>query len=419
MNNFNQDQHTFLEGTFLKKYQINDKNFHPQYLNNNLNADVNSLDNTNDYYISDKASEFAKFSSNNPIEKGSFNNNYINAAEKQQVLSKNEGYYGNINTENLKNNDYYNYNDNNNQRKSTYPTNNGNNKNYIKRNFPYYPNTPNFSYDPSYGPVMTNANSEDFNVNNNINNNPNAFGNSQNYNINQFANVYDTMNRIQANTPYGHNSLGSSFFDDSHLKYFAGFRFKEKEQLQEQEKQKEKDKNKEKEKEKSKKQILKEKLRTSLQDKKIRNNPCFNKGYYNKDLNFTGSGNYTNCYEFIEKYILTEEANRYSSKLKKQNKDLQSAQDTKYPQGLNLTKNNPKRISKHLNSSSTLAQSDKSIYLDNQFKNFKFLFYEKDDTDSLVFNERMPLGLLKEKVKDICEKQYSRILADFTKYNIK
>ena len=60
------------------------------------------------------------------------------------------------------------------------------------------------------------------------------------------------------------------------------------------------------------------------------------------------------------------------------------------------------------------------IYLDNQFKNFKFLFFEKNETkNTLVFNDRMQFKILKNKVKVICEKHFSRILVEFTEFNLK
>ncbi len=351
----------FLEGKFAN----NDKNY--AYSANNNNNNIYSRDLP--YYNSNPSDDSADNQESNVNEEQVTDTNAliakgenINEYFYQNNFSNNYNQQGNYLNKNLRNNNLIAA--NNNQLNYPYPI-----KSYL---YTPYPNA---------------------NTINNINN------------INNNNNLVDIKSNLENTEQYGEN-LAKGFFDDSHLNFFSGFRFKEKN------KESEKQKEKEKEKEKSKKQLLKEKLRTSFQDKKIRNHPCFNKGYFNKDLNFTGRGNFTDCYKFIGKLILKEDLEKASAKINK-NRNLFGV---KKRNSTIEAKN--RSLTNQLNH--TNAENSNLVYLDNQFKNFKFLFYEKNGTDSvLVFKEKMQYGLLKQKVRNICEEQYLDVIADFTKFNIK
>lgn len=234
---------------------------------------------------------------------------------------------------------------------------------------------------------------------NSINNVDNLYGNYP-YNQNNFEN--SKIERDLITSQYNRNSA-NNFFDENHLKFFDGFRFKEKEISV---------KIKEKTTDNNKKEIIREKFKNSFQDKQIRDNPCFNKGYYNKDLNFTGSGNFTNCYEFIENLISKDDLEKVYSKLEKNN----LITNTK----IITNKTNNKHNFEIENGNKTNYLSENYVYLDDQFKKFKFLFFEQNNEKrSWVFNKKMQYKILKEKVKNICEIQYSRVLSELIQFKIK
>jgi hypothetical protein len=115
------------------------------------------------------------------------------------------------------------------------------------------------------------------------------------------------------------------------------------------------------------------------EDNSVLINPCFNKGYYNKELNFTGIGDYDQCYSFI-----TDELNQNKTILK----------DYIYN-----TVNN-------------------TLNLDSQFKQFKFLFYEKYGENIYKYKENITYGGLKEKIRTLCNKQYSYIIVEYAHLHV-
>lgn len=257
---------------------------------------------------------------------------------------------------------------------------------------------------------------EDSTNQNNINNN----------NIYQqnLQNIQNMQNYINSQEEEIENPL-SKFFDGDHLNYFAGMRFKElegnsKEYTNKNLKKISKEKSSKIEKNLSKKNLIKSHkdiLRENIIIK-IKENPCFNKGYYNKDLNFTGSGNYTNCYDYIQKFIFKhkEESEKLKIKLN-ENKNKYKIKEEKYLNNTNIKE----KLSKFSNKISQKNFTEDFIYLDNQFEHFKFLFYvERNDEEGInyVFEEQMKFELLKRKIKDICEKQYSTILVDYMKFSL-
>ena len=117
-----------------------------------------------------------------------------------------------------------------------------------------------------------------------------------------------------------------------------------------------------------------------IEEDQLNQNPCFNKGYYNKELNFTGNGNYEKCKIYIQKNI--EKNNTF--------KDYQ------------------------------IRTGENSTYiLDSLYKQFKFLFYEKTSENIYQLNDNIRYEELKNKVKILCSKQYSHLLAEYSKFNIK
>lgn len=353
----------FLEGKFSNK----NKNTNNNYAYNNADKNFNYSPDLSNYY------------SNPSLAQSDFQGLNENSSDLNSMLAKGE----NLN-------------------QLFYQNNFGSNKpqSYLKRNL-----RSDINNQIGYPYQMQN---NMFNQYHFLNGNNNFNNDNSNLNAN---NLVDLKSTLENTGQYGEN-LAKGFFDQSHLNFFSGFRFKEKE------KNKEIEKEKEKEKEKPKKQILKEKLKSSLQDKKIRNHPCFNKGYFSKDLNFTGTGNFTDCYKFIGKLILKEDLEKVTAKINKY-RNLLSVK--------NKNNTNSQLKNETLNSQFNKTDVDNNnnnnnnfVFLDNQFKNFKFLFYEKNGTDRvLVFKEKMQFGLLKQKVRNICEEQYSYVIADFTKFNIK
>jgi hypothetical protein len=110
-------------------------------------------------------------------------------------------------------------------------------------------------------------------------------------------------------------------------------------------------------------------------------NPCFNKGYYNKELNFTGNGDYETCYKYIN-----NELDQNETKISLPN--------------FNITNN--------------------TVVLENsQFKQFKFLFYDKNAENNIYhYNDEITYTDLKNKIINLCGKQYSYLIAELTRFHI-
>lgn len=135
---------------------------------------------------------------------------------------------------------------------------------------------------------------------------------------------------------------------------------------------------------------IKDNIKTSIEKlkNKIKANPCFNKGYYDKELNFAGSGNFDSCIEYIKINI---------------NASVQFSNDTIF------RKSSEKNLF--------------SVTLGKDYKNFKFLFYEKDfkDIDGNVYKYKEMMNFInfKNKTREFCAQQYSYIIAEYDKFKVK
>jgi hypothetical protein len=144
---------------------------------------------------------------------------------------------------------------------------------------------------------------------------------------------------------------------------------------------------------------LTEKTKINSDPHSFNYNPCFNLGYSDNQLKLIGTGNYTECYNFIK---------------------------------------NDLELSKKMNKTQFLNNLNKNlteITLDKEFKNFKFLFYENkvdglnisdainyydiSPTKNYEFNEKIEYSQLKKKIQKICSLQFSHILAEYSKFTSK
>lgn len=122
----------------------------------------------------------------------------------------------------------------------------------------------------------------------------------------------------------------------------------------------------------------------------LNTHPCLNKGYYNKILKVSGDGDYFRCKTFIQD-------KSFNSKFQK--KSFNST----FLYNFNITP----------------VTANETIILDHQFKNFKFLFYKKQGENIYNFKENLKYEDLKNKTTSICGSQYSRLISDISKFNIK
>jgi len=144
---------------------------------------------------------------------------------------------------------------------------------------------------------------------------------------------------------------------------------------------------------------LTEKTKINSDPHSFNYNPCFNLGYSDNKLKLIGTGNYTECYNFIK---------------------------------------NDLELSKKMNKTQFLNNLNKNlteITLDKEFKNFKFLFYENkvdglnisdpanyfdiSTSKNYQFNEKIEYSQLKKKIQKICSLQFSHILAEYSKFTSK
>jgi hypothetical protein len=171
---------------------------------------------------------------------------------------------------------------------------------------------------------------------------------------------------------FGVNSLypGQSQNYDINREAFGFFRFKEKEE--------------ENNSDKAKNMITK------------MSHPCFNKGYFDSEMNFIGSGNYAECYNSIQI--------SYSHLGKSKN----------YEELLAMVQSN-----------STHSQGDRNFTLGADFKQFNFLFFEKtkqhnnQSNEIYIHKEHLSYENLKSKVKSLCSMQYSKLMAELSKFQLK
>jgi len=204
---------------------------------------------------------------------------------------------------------------------------------------------------------------------------------------------------VQNMNLYGEN-IANGFLNQNHLNFYDYYRFKENSKMKSRFKLKENGK--------SKNLTLKEKIIKNLLEKNIKIYPCYNKGYNDKKFNITGSGNFTLCQEYIENFLNQDKIEQINLKIMKKK--------------LFLTEINKKGNLINEKEEENVFNSTKSnyIYLENHFKIFYFLFFENDEQNNILkFNEKIKFGDLKQKVKNICQKQYSNIIEDLSKFNIK
>jgi hypothetical protein len=116
-------------------------------------------------------------------------------------------------------------------------------------------------------------------------------------------------------------------------------------------------------------------------------NPCFNKGYYDKDLNILGTGDYSKCYRYI--------VSNFADDVKNSNFTVSS-----------------------FDQNSDCNQKECRIILGKEFKKINFLFYQKETENHFKFNEEMKYVDLKNKIKNLCSLQYSHLLGKISSFHI-
>jgi hypothetical protein len=108
-------------------------------------------------------------------------------------------------------------------------------------------------------------------------------------------------------------------------------------------------------------------------------NPCFNKGYYNKELNLTGSGDFNQCYRFINEEL----------------KDTDNGDN----HHIHIRYNN-------------------TIFLDSQFKQFKFLFYDNSQDNIYKLKDQIKYKELRNKVETLCSYDFSALIIAYSRFHI-
>jgi hypothetical protein len=155
--------------------------------------------------------------------------------------------------------------------------------------------------------------------------------------------------------------------------------------------------------------------------KTMKTHPCFNIGYYNKDLNFTGSGNYTLCYNLLKEDYFSNPKNISDDLVNIKEISSEENNKTLLEQTQVLNKSNLIISEKNITigKNSTITKHTRSFLLDNQFKLFKFLFYEKNSENVYRYKEKLQYSQILKKVEHICSKQYSYLIAEMSRFAIR
>jgi hypothetical protein len=117
-------------------------------------------------------------------------------------------------------------------------------------------------------------------------------------------------------------------------------------------------------------------------------NPCFNKGYYDPNANVKGTGNFDQCHLYLKNNFYI-----------KQNYTLNEVNKDDFSK------------SQHSN--------DTKILLGKNFRNFKFLFYQKDSNDTLHFIEDILYSDFVKKVQNICSSPLNDLVKETKNFNLK